>query len=84
MTLSILLYMYIAFVAIFVVVAIIQIGHVFLLSVNSKIGYFATLVYLIALVTIVGLSYLVVSDVQWSTPLFSLFETNGSQNLMFQ
>ena len=73
MTLILLLYLYMAFIAVFALSAIIQVGHLILLSVHTVAGTIATVLYISALIVIVGFSFMILKDISWSTPLFDMF-----------
>lgn len=75
MTLSILLYVYMAILAAFIVFAIINILHVVLLTATDRASYLVTVIFLIAFIVIISTSWIMLQDIQWSEPLFSQDQT---------
>lgn len=84
LTISILLYAYILLVAIFVVFAIIHILHLVYLTATDPLSYIITMVFLVGFFVIISGSWIMLSDITWSTPLMNGVSSTGNQNLFQQ
>jgi len=84
LTLAILLYAYILLVAVFITFAIIHILHLIYLTVTDRAGYLMTVFFLIGFITIIGGTWVLLADINWSTPLTNALPSISGEQQLFK
>ncbi|MAG11470.1 MAG: hypothetical protein CMI52_01540 [Parcubacteria group bacterium] len=83
-TLAILLYAYILLVAIFITFAVIHILHLVYLTATDRYGYLMTVFFLVGFIIIIGGTWLLLADINWSTPLTSALPSISGEQELFK
>ena len=69
MSLTVLLYAYLALIAIFLIFAMIHILHLVYLTVTDAFSYGVTILFLCGFFGIIFLSWIMLADINWNQPL---------------
>lgn len=84
MTLSIILYAYIAIIILFLIFAMISILHMIFLTEISTFGYIMTSVFIVALSIIIFGSWFLLQDIDWDAPLLGTQQQSEYSSPLFQ